>query len=166
MNTSHFSGFPPPHRRADDDPVEDEHGWATYLNNADLARHFPVEFPTGVVVDFPRMRCMLCHRELGDVRGRVRKTAAAAVIEAAALCPDCNDVTGCDVRIRPDGAFASLHGRGDLAYAGAVRVPWAGCDVGQMPTVVTPPSSQQSPNAQRPMGGPLRRLVRAILGQH
>jgi len=53
----------------------------------------------------------------------VRKTAAAAVIEAAALCPDCNDVTGCDVRVCSDGELTSLHGLGMRAYAASVRVP-------------------------------------------
>jgi hypothetical protein len=123
MNTSTFEEFPISHRRAEDDPVEDEHGWDTYLNNGPIDRHFPVEFATGVVVERPMLRCALCHGVLHDIKGRVRKTAAAAVIEAAALCPDCNDVTGCDVRVRPDGELASLHGLGMRTYAASVRVP-------------------------------------------
>lgn len=123
MNTSTFEEFQISHRRAEDDPVEDEHGWDTYLNNGPIEGHFPVEFATGVVVDRPVLRCALCHRVLHGIKGRVRKTAAAAVIEAAALCPDCNDVTGCDVRVRPDGEWASLHGLGMRTYAASVRVP-------------------------------------------
>jgi len=123
MNTSTFEEFPISHRRAEDDPVEDEHGWDTYLNNGPIEGHFPVEFATGVVVDRPVLRCALCHGVLHGIKGRVRKTAAAAVIEAAALCPDCNDVTGCDVRVRPDGEWASLHGLGMRTYAASVRVP-------------------------------------------
>jgi hypothetical protein len=123
MNTSTFEEFPISHRRADDDPVEDEHGWDTYLNNGPIDRHFPVEFATGVVVERPMLRCALCHGMLHDIKGRVRKTAAAAVIEAAALCPDCNDVTGCDVRVCSDGALESLHGLGMRTYAASVLVP-------------------------------------------
>lgn len=123
MNTSTFEEFQISHRRADDDPVEDEHGWDTYLNNGLIDRHFPVEFATGVVVERPVLRCMLCHGVLHDIKGRVRKTAAAAVIEAAALCPDCNDVTGCDVRVCPDGSMESLHGLGMRTYSASVRVP-------------------------------------------
>jgi hypothetical protein len=123
MNTSTFEEFPISLRRADNDPVEDEHGWDTYLNNGPIDAHFPVEFATGVVVERPVLRCALCHGVLPDIKGRVRKTAAAAVIEAAALCLDCNDVTGCDVRIRPDGALESLHGLGMRTYAASVLVP-------------------------------------------
>jgi hypothetical protein len=69
------------------------------------------------------LRCALCHGVLRDIKGRVRKTAAAAVIEAAALCPDCNDVTGCDVRVCSDGALESLHGLGRRTYEASVLVP-------------------------------------------
>lgn len=123
MNTSTLEDCQIPSRRADDGPVDDEHGWDTYLNNGSIDAHFPLEFATGVVVDAPVLRCAMCHGTLHDIKGRVRKTAAAAVIEAAALCPDCNDVTGCDVRIRPDGALESLHGLGLRTYAASVRVP-------------------------------------------
>jgi hypothetical protein len=123
MNTSTFEEFQISHRRADDDPVEDEHAWDTYLNNDPIDRHFPVVFATGVVVERPMLRCALCHGVLHDIKGRVRKTAAAAVIEAAALCPDCNDVTGCDVRVRSDGELTSLHGLGMRTYSASVRVP-------------------------------------------
>lgn len=123
MNTSTFEEFQISHRRADDDPVEDEHGWDTYLNNGPIDRHFPVEFATGVVVERPVLRCVLCHGALSEIKGRVRKTAAAAVIEAAALCPDCNDVTGCDVRVSSGGELTSLHGLGMRIYAASVRVP-------------------------------------------
>ena len=111
------------YRRDDDGPVDDEHAWDTYLNNAPIGRHFPIEFPSGTLVDQPIFRCVNCQRALPDVLGRVRKTAPAAVIEAAGLCPDCNDVTGCDVRIRSDGRIEELHGHGIATYAASVRVP-------------------------------------------
>ena len=121
MDTTPFEHLQPPYRRADDDHVADEHGWETWLNNGALSRYFPVEFATGIAIDEPTLRCQFCHRELRDVRGRVRKTHAAAVVQAAALCPDCNDVTACDARILPDGTVQHLHGDERIAYATAVR---------------------------------------------
>jgi hypothetical protein len=163
MNTSSFDEFEPPSHRAEDDPVEDEHGWATYLNTGPLARFFPVTFPTGVVVDEPNLRCVLCGRAFDDVRGRVRQTAAAAVIEAAALCPHCNDVTACDVRIRPDGHLESLHGLGLRAYANSVHVPAVVRDPATGETVMVEPYRlAAAPGLTRAEQSPLRRLTQWV----
>lgn len=168
MNTSSFDDFTTPHRRADDDHVADEHAWETYLNTGPISRFFPVTFPTGVVVGAPRLRCSLCQRELEDVRGRVRKTAAAAVIESAAMCPDCNDVTGCDVRIRPWGALESLHGHGVRSYAESVHVPALVRDpaTGEVVTVQpylrAEPGESGEPQPARP--SPLRRIGHWVAG--
>ena len=138
------------YRRDDDGPVDDEHAWDTYLNNAPIGRHFPVEFSTGTVVDQPVFRCVHCRGDLPDVRGRVRKTAPAAVIEAAGMCPDCNDVTGCDVRIRSDGRIEALHGYGIATYAASVRVPLRILDpMTGSPVMGQPPQAPDLPGGDR-----------------
>ena len=135
-----------PNRRDDDGPVDDEHAWDTYLNNAPMGRHFPVEFPSGTVVDQSVFRCVHCRGALPDVRGRVRKTAPAAVIAAAGMCPDCNDVTGCDVRIRSDGRIEALHGHGVATYAASIRVPLRVLDPDTGEPVMTCPHAQDLPD--------------------
>lgn len=145
MNTNPFDDAPQRYRRADDEHVADEHAWTIWLNTGPISSFFPVTFPTGVTVDPPRLRCVLCGAGLMDVRGRVRKTAAAAVIEAAAMCPDCNDVTACDVRIRPDGTLQSLHGLGLETYALSLHVPAVVRDPATNAVVLVEPYRQAAP---------------------
>ena len=116
MNTHFFDETRHPIRMNEDDPVEDEHAWDVYLGNGAVARHFPIEFDGGVTVQFPRFVCCYCRSPLADVRGTVRKTAAAAMIKAAGMCPHCNEVTGFDTRIRANGTLDRMYFIGEEVF--------------------------------------------------
>ena len=121
MTTNFFDEDLPPRRPNEDDPIEDEHAWDVYLGTGPIAPHFPIEFNGGVTIEYPRFVCCYCHKPIADVRGRVRKTAAAAVIEASGMCQPCNEVTGFNTRIRSDGTIDRMHVIGEEVFLPAIK---------------------------------------------
>ena len=120
MNTHFFDEDHHPIRQNEDDPVEDEHAWDVYLGNGPITPHFPIEFDGGATIEYPRFVCTYCHNALSDVRGKVRKTAAAAMIKAAGMCPHCNEVTGFDRRIRASGKLDRMYTIGEEVFLPAI----------------------------------------------
>lgn len=121
MNTHFFDETHPPIRRNEDDPIEDEHAWDVYLGNSAVAFHFPIMWDGGATVQYPRFVCSYCRKPLSDVRGKVRKTAAAAMIEAAGMCERCNEVTGFDTRIRADGTLDRMYVIGEEVFLPVIQ---------------------------------------------
>jgi hypothetical protein len=58
---------------------------------------------------------------LTDVRGKVRRTAAAAMIEAAGMCEPCNEITGFDTRIRADGKLDRMYVIGEDVFLPEIK---------------------------------------------
>jgi hypothetical protein len=111
----------PPRRENEDDPIEDEHAWDIYLGHGSINPHFPVMFDGGATIERPRFVCVYCGNPMSDVRGKVRKTAAAAMIEAAGMCEGCNEVVGFDTRIRADGTVDRMYVIGEQVFLPAIK---------------------------------------------
>jgi hypothetical protein len=121
MNTHFFNETHHPIRQNEDDPIEDEHAWDVYLGNGSITSHFPIEFDGGATVQYPRFVCCYYRSPLVDVRGKVRKTAAAAMIEAAGMCERCNEVTGFDTRIRASGVLDPMYTIGEEVFLPTIK---------------------------------------------